>query len=261
MEGLKHQDLARDRRDCGLIIWSGRASRLWFENLTGEENQIRRFSELIVLVLLLHIWIIVSVIEPRESVLPAKPLVMNGFLVAPSVEKSKAAVPVVKRSAPKNPRKIRPPPKKTSVAPKPRKPSIASIPGPAPTPVASEPQTSQTQSSSASTDSPAAAEKNTNPEQEIFTEARYRPDYRNNPAPEYPHIARKRGWEGTVLLLIQVTPGGQSANVTIHRTSGHKALDNAAVEAARKWTFFPAKRGETPEASSVIVPIHFRLKS
>lgn len=232
---------------------------LWFENPGGEENPTRLLSELALLVLLLHVWIIGYGIKPMEPVVPAQPLVMNVSLIAASAKKPGAAAPVVKRQlSPKSPKKVRLTRKKTPLTPRPRKPSIVPAPGPGPEPVAPA-QSSQTQTSSSSPSPAASGRKNLQPETETFTEARYQPNYRNNPAPEYPRIAHKRGWEGTVLLLIQVTPEGHSANVTVHRTSGHQAFDNAAVEAARKWTFIPARRGETPVASSVVVPIHFRL--
>ncbi|MGH8559832.1 MAG: energy transducer TonB [Methylococcales bacterium] len=248
-----------DQRDRGLFAWLGLTPRLFFENLTEEENPTRLLGELTIFVVLLHVWIIEYGITPSKPIVPAQPLVMDVSLIAASTEKPKAAAPVVKRqTSPKSSKKVRLTPQKTPLAPKPRKPSIVPAPVPVPVSVASQ-QSSQTQTSSLSPSSAASGIKNANPETETFTEAHYRPNYRNNPAPEYPRIARKRGWEGTVLLLIQVTPEGHSANVTVHRTSGHQALDNAAVEAARKWTFIPAKRGETPVASSVVVPIHFNL--
>lgn len=262
MHRFKRQSIARNQRDRGSFVWLGRSSRLLFENLTGEENQTRLLGELTVLVLLLHVWIIECAIEPSEPIVPAQPLVMNVSLIAASVEKSKTAATVFKRQPQsKSPKKIRLNSKKTPLAPKPRKPSIVSTPEPAPAPVSatSQPQSSQTQTTSSSPSPAASRVNNSKQGTETFTEARYQPNYRNNPAPEYPRIARKRGWEGTVLLLIQVTPEGHSASVRVHRTSGHDALDNAAVEAARTWTFIPAKHGETPVASSVIVPIRFSL--
>ncbi|MGH8550785.1 MAG: energy transducer TonB [Methylococcales bacterium] len=248
------------QRDRGLFARLGRSSRLLFESLTGEENPTRLLGELTLLVLLLHVWIIESIIDSREPTVPAQPLVMDVSLIAASVEKPKAAAPVVKQQpAPKSPKKVRLPPKKTPLALIPRKAPVVPAPAAAPESVASKPQSSQTQTSSSSASPAAAGKKNIKSDTETFTEARYQPNYRNNPAPEYPRIARKRGWEGTVLLLIQVTREGHCANVTVHRTSGHESLDKAAVEATRKWTFIPAKRGETPVASSVIVPIRFTL--
>jgi protein TonB len=36
-------------------------------------------------------------------------------------------------------------------------------------------------------------------------------------------------------------------------------LDEAAVSAVEGWRFVPAKRGDTPVASTVMVPINFKL--
>ena len=59
----------------------------------------------------------------------------------------------------------------------------------------------------------------------------------------------------------KVSAQGLSDDVTVEQSSGHEILDESAVEAVRKWRFIPAKRGETPVASSVIVPIVFTLRN
>jgi periplasmic protein TonB len=58
---------------------------------------------------------------------------------------------------------------------------------------------------------------------------------------------------------VQVTADGHSASVQVQQSSGHDILDEAAVEAVEGWTFIPAKRGDTPVASTVTVPIQFKL--
>jgi outer membrane biosynthesis protein TonB len=37
-----------------------------------------------------------------------------------------------------------------------------------------------------------------------------KPDYLNNPAPPYPYEARKKGWEGTVILRVSVSKNGDA---------------------------------------------------
>jgi protein TonB len=86
-------------------------------------------------------------------------------------------------------------------------------------------------------------------------------DYLNNPAPEYPEIAQDRGWEGKVLLNVHVLPDGRPDAVGVAKSSGQKVLDDAAVKTVYKWSFVPAKRGETPIAGNVTVPINFNLSS
>jgi protein TonB len=55
--------------------------------------------------------------------------------------------------------------------------------------------------------------------------------YGTNPPPPYPSTARRRGWEGEVLLLVDVTAQGEVCNVTVSRSSGYRILDRAALNA------------------------------
>ena len=43
------------------------------------------------------------------------------------------------------------------------------------------------------------------------------------------------------------------------RRSGSRALDRAAVDAVRQWTFEPAVRGGRTVAADVQVPVTFRI--
>lgn len=92
------------------------------------------------------------------------------------------------------------------------------------------------------------------------TPARAFAGYLNNPKPHYPGIARNRHWEGLVYLRVYVTADGLCGNLNLHRGSGHDVLDESAMEAVRKWKFVPGKRGGTPVASWVTVPIEFSLR-
>lgn len=80
-----------------------------------------------------------------------------------------------------------------------------------------------------------------------------------NPPPRYPRVARREGWEGTVLLAVQVDTHGRAAAVHVLQSSGHDILDRAAVEAVEGWRFSPARIGGLALASAVRVPIIFRL--
>ncbi|NJA06098.1 energy transducer TonB [Methylococcaceae bacterium WWC4] len=84
-------------------------------------------------------------------------------------------------------------------------------------------------------------------------------DYLNNPPPEYPEIAQERGWEGKVLMKVHVQPNGKPDSVSVVKSSGQAILDDAAVKTVSKWSFVPAKRGDTPVAGYVTVPITFNL--
>lgn len=78
--------------------------------------------------------------------------------------------------------------------------------------------------------------------------------------PLYPLIAKKSGWEGTVLVRVTVEKNGRASQVDISRSSGHKVLDAAALKAVKRWTFRPARDGNIPIRSIVVIPLKFSLK-
>lgn len=83
--------------------------------------------------------------------------------------------------------------------------------------------------------------------------------YLHNPKPLYPAMAKRRQWEGKVILKVKVLASGAASEVSIQTSSGHEILDEAALEAVRQWHFVPAKRGGQPVDSLVNVPINFNL--
>jgi protein TonB len=89
---------------------------------------------------------------------------------------------------------------------------------------------------------------------------RFDADYLQNPAPAYPSLARRMGEQGKVLLRVVVRPDGIPDSVVLRQSSGSQRLDDAALEAVRKWRFVPARRGSTPVTAAVIVPIVFSLE-
>lgn len=77
--------------------------------------------------------------------------------------------------------------------------------------------------------------------------------------PDYPVDAYRRREEGTVLVSATVGADGQPASVEVLRRSGSRALDQAAVDAVRQWTFEPAVRNGREVAAEVQVPVTFRI--
>ncbi|MBW2649080.1 MAG: energy transducer TonB [Deltaproteobacteria bacterium] len=86
------------------------------------------------------------------------------------------------------------------------------------------------------------------------------PRYRSNPPPEYPAIARRRGYEGRVLLSAMISIDGNVAALKVKGSSGHPILDRAAMKAVKVWEFEPARRMGTPVPMSVDVPVRFVLR-
>ena len=85
------------------------------------------------------------------------------------------------------------------------------------------------------------------------------PLYFENPAPLYPRIAKKRGWEGTVIMEVIVKENGVVDKVLLLKSSGYKILDKEALETVKTWKFFPAKTGDMAFSSTVSVPVKFQL--
>ena len=84
------------------------------------------------------------------------------------------------------------------------------------------------------------------------------PCYDLNPEPEYPEKASRRGWEGNVLLAVEVLKNGRVKRVSIYESSGYRILDKAAKLAVKKWKFKPAMENGLPVDSVARVPIHFK---
>jgi protein TonB len=87
-----------------------------------------------------------------------------------------------------------------------------------------------------------------------------RPRYDRNPKPPYPRAARRRGYEGVVLLKVEILPNGRVGEIQVKRSSGHSMLDRSALKTVRKWRFIPAKRAGEPIRIWAEVPIKFDLK-
>lgn len=98
------------------------------------------------------------------------------------------------------------------------------------------------------------------PVAEAVSQARFDADYLRNPAPNYPPLSRRMGEQGKVILRVQVSPQGAAESVDVKTTSGSQRLDDAAVNTVKNWKFVPARRGDTPVQSWVLVPIIFKLE-
>lgn len=85
------------------------------------------------------------------------------------------------------------------------------------------------------------------------------PKYGENPKPFYPMEARERGYQGDVVLKVEVLPNGQAGEVEVEKSSGYELLDQSAVTTVKKWRFIPARKGGVAIPCWVNIPIKFRL--
>ena len=144
--------------------------------------------------------------------------------------------------------------KKVSRPQKPRPRPAAHLPAakPNPPPAAQEQITVAT--AARTTTIPAA------PDTAAVTAESRKVEYLYNPPPDYPQRARRLGLEGEVLIRTRVLTNGESDQLVLERSSGHELLDQAALEAVRKWRFLPARRGDEQIVSWVEIPVRFRLE-
>lgn len=80
------------------------------------------------------------------------------------------------------------------------------------------------------------------------------------PRPGYPIIALRRGWEGVVVLRVEVDTRGKPVAVEVARSSGHRVLDDTARrQVLARWQFVPAQRGGVAVPAVGLVPFDFTI--
>lgn len=88
----------------------------------------------------------------------------------------------------------------------------------------------------------------------------YHAAYLNNPLPSYPMVARRMGWQGRVVLNVEVLESGFPGQIKLHQGSGRDVLDNAAIQAVHGWRFTAARQNGKVVSKWFLVPIPFVLK-
>ncbi len=86
------------------------------------------------------------------------------------------------------------------------------------------------------------------------------PRYAENPRPIYPLEARRKGYEGEVILRVEVLTDGRVGGIEVKRSSGYEILDRSALKAVKQWRFVPARKGEKAISQWVNIPIKFQLQ-
>jgi protein TonB len=79
------------------------------------------------------------------------------------------------------------------------------------------------------------------------------------PTPTYPDMARTAGIEGQAVVEALVDVDGSVADARILKPSGNASLDQAAVDAALRSRFSPAKQRDKPVRVWVSIPFRFTL--
>ena len=78
----------------------------------------------------------------------------------------------------------------------------------------------------------------------------------------YPAQAQRRGWEGTVEVLLKITADGKVTGMTLGKSSGHASLDEEAMDMVRRASPLPQAPPDLRGRALVVsVPIVFRLQN
>ena len=86
------------------------------------------------------------------------------------------------------------------------------------------------------------------------------PRQRSSIKPDYPKGARQRGEQGDVVLELAINKSGGVDAVSVVGSCGFPELDEAAVAAAKKARFTPARSGDSAVASTARLKLTFKLK-
>jgi TonB family protein len=87
-----------------------------------------------------------------------------------------------------------------------------------------------------------------------------RPRYAENPKPIYPLEAREKGYEGEVVLKVEVLINGRVGQIEIKKSSGYELLDHSALTTVKQWRFIPAKKDDVAIPLWVNIPVKFQLQ-
>ena len=207
-----------------------------------------------------HALLLVMLTLVRSPVPPTddKVMMVEMLPMAPAAQESVARPPARPAAPPEpeRPRPVRPKPAPAVKAPPPVPAPVAeTAPAPA-APTSSAPPAPASGSAHASAGTPTGSATQGGGE----SQARFDADYLRNPAPPYPPMSRKMREEGKVLLRVLVTPEGTAGSVEVKTSSGSARLDESALRTVRQWKFIPARRGDAPVQSWVLVPIIFKLE-
>lgn len=82
-------------------------------------------------------------------------------------------------------------------------------------------------------------------------------EYVREPAARYPAAARATKQRGTVTLRALIDPQGHAREVNVHRSSGHRLLDDAARVAVLGALFKPYRENGRALPVYVLIPIEF----
>lgn len=221
-------------------------------SLENGNTPLRERAGVVALVLFLHAGFGVAwMMQPEQP-----PIVLNEMSVSIAMQQPQVVQP--------QPLPEPPPPKpqpKIERADKPVfKPVVQEVAEAAPQPLPVEAPSAVTAQPAVATASAIATAPAVAAAPVVDTEPDYKASYLNNPRPSYPMVARRMGWEGRVILNVEVLAEGACGAVNVFRSSGREVFDNAAMATVKSWRFVPARRAGSSITQWFKIPINFSLE-
>jgi len=87
----------------------------------------------------------------------------------------------------------------------------------------------------------------------------YKAAYLNNQL-TYPLAAMRMGWQGRVVLNVEVLANGSCGQLYVLQGSGHELLDKAAIQTVKGWRFTPARVGGKAVTKWFKIGVTYSLK-
>lgn len=78
-------------------------------------------------------------------------------------------------------------------------------------------------------------------------------------SPEYPDLAKRAEAEGKVTVVVTIGVTGRVINARVYESDTIEALERAALDAAMKFLFEPAKQRDVPVKCQILIPFTFSL--
>lgn len=211
------------------------------EALTGEIHHSPIVGLLAVLVVLLHLWLVVLLMQPSDSDNETKPMkIMEVVLLSEPGPKPEAAPPAPPKKVPPKKKAVKPPVKKEPIVQK-------KVERTKPQPIADEPSTVQPSPSDSiqKSETPVSSTAPTNKATKIGTGESLPQAVSSGVVPlvrvkpKYPMRAASRHIEGWVKIEFTVSPAGTVTNANVIGASPLGIFDEAALDAIKRWQFKP----------------------
>jgi len=129
-------------------------------------------------------------------------------------------------------------------------------PPPKPRPPPPRPQVPQTATPAPTTPQPAAPTAPAAPK----TVSASQVSFLVKPNPAYPPRSRRANEQGVATIRVLIDTAGRPTQASLQASSGHQALDEAALAAVQAAQFRPYSEGGMPQSVWVLVPIKFVLQ-